>query len=139
MFAFAPPKLVENGYALYSYGYRPQAMFGIPINERDVRILSRRLKASAYLWRKCNKDKYCQSNKELIPWVWVLETEGHMERRTARERAIETTGKIRTVTSGRVAMAVLLSVTVAKVNQILYGWINYKSIGSLKGYMAEVG
>ena len=47
--------------------------------------------------------------------------------------------KIRAVTCRRKAAAVPLTVTVTKVNQILRGWINYYCIGSMKGFMQDIG
>lgn len=47
--------------------------------------------------------------------------------------------KLREVTCRRKAVAIPLSVTVTKVNQILRGWINYYGIGSMKGFMKEIG
>ena len=54
-------------------------------------------------------------------------------------RKLRLRDKIRAVTCRRKAAAVPLTVTVTNVNQILRGWINYYGIGSMKGYMAEIG
>ena len=56
-----------------------------------------------------------------------------------KSRKLRLRDKIRAVTCRRKAAAVPLTVTVTKVNQILRGWINYYGIGSMKGYMAEIG
>ena len=54
-------------------------------------------------------------------------------------RKIRLRDKIRAVTCRRRAAAIPLSVTVNRVNQILRGWINYYGIGSMKGYLKEIG
>jgi len=56
-----------------------------------------------------------------------------------KSRKLRLQDKIRAVTCRRKAATVPLSVTVTKVNQILRAWINYYGIGSMKGYMAEIG
>ena len=47
--------------------------------------------------------------------------------------------KLRAVTCRRKAAALPLSVTVTQVNEILRGWINYYSIGSMKLFLKKTG
>ena len=47
--------------------------------------------------------------------------------------------KLRAATCRRKAAAMPLTTTVNTVNSVLRGWINYYGIGSMKGYMKEIG
>ena len=47
--------------------------------------------------------------------------------------------KLRAVTCRRKAVAIPLTVTIKKVNEILRGWINYYRIGSMKVFMGRTG
>lgn len=69
---------------------------------------------------------------------WKSAKEG-WKPRPAKERCKRLRDKVRVILCRRKAVAVPLVVTITKLNQVVRGWINYFSIGSMKGFMKGFG
>lgn len=106
---------------------------------RVMKSVSSWLGRKLYLKVSPTKTKVVRPNNSQFLGFTYWKSKDGWQCKPADDRKEKLYDKIRAVTCRKKAVALPLSVTFTKVNQIVRGWINYFKIGSMKIFMKEFG
>ena len=107
--------------------------------ERVMKSVSSWLKRKLFLDVSPTKTKIVRPSKTQILGFTYWASKNGWKAKPTVDRKRRLYDKIKTVTRRKRAVACPLSVTFTRINQIVRGWINYFSIGSMHVFLKEFG
>lgn len=107
--------------------------------ERVMKSVTSWLERKLFLKVSATKTKVVRpTNSNFLGFTFWKSTKGWLPKPT-NDRKAKLRKKVKEVLLRKKAVAVPLARTFTKLNQILRGWINYFRIGSMKGFLKELG